>query len=383
VSNETSPISGRPRPTREGPPERGEGRGREFSESQEAKEAREAREAAIAEFVSRFCPGPDGEHFSNMIRTVCRMSVDGTSRADVKLMDRALAELRFAFKMFAPYEHIPKVSIFGSARTAEDHPEYQTALKFAERMRECNWMVITGAGDGIMKAGHGGAGAEASFGVAIRLPFEQRTNEFIALDKKLVNFNYFFTRKLMFIRESKAIALFPGGFGTQDEGFEALTLIQTGKAPMVPVVLIDAPGGTYWQHWRTYVKAELLRPGMISEEDMSLIKITDDVEAAVQSIIQFYRRFHSYRYVRDTMVIRLNEPLPAEFVAGLSAEYADLLDGGTIEAAAALPEEGDELPDKPRLTLRFNRRSHGRLRMMLDAINAAELPAAVGAAGAR
>jgi uncharacterized protein (TIGR00730 family) len=385
VKNESSPISGGARATRESPEGRPAGaaidpkKNPESTESREVVEAREAREAAIADFVARFCPGQDGEHFRNMIRTVCRLNADGTARADVKLMDRALAELRFAFKTFAPYEHIPKVSIFGSARTPEDHPDYLAALRFAERMRECEWMVITGAGDGIMKAGHGGAGAEASFGVAIRLPFEQRTNEFIALDKKLVNFNYFFTRKLMFIRESKAIALFPGGFGTQDEGFEALTLIQTGKAPMVPVVLIDAPGGTYWQHWRTYVKAELLHTGMISAEDMNLIKITDDIEVAVQEILRFYRRFHSYRYVRDTLVIRLNDSLPADFVAGLNADYADILEGGKIELGAALPEEGDELPEKPRLIMRFNRRSHGRLRKMLDAINAVDLPEAVAA----
>ena len=304
-----------------------------------------------------------------MMRTICRMNADGMTRGDVKLIERALAELRYAFKTFAPYEHIPKVSIFGSARTPENHPEYQTALKFAERMQQCNWMIITGAGDGIMKAGHGGAGPDASFGVAIRLPFEQKTNDVIALDKKLVNFKYFFTRKLMFIRESKAIALFPGGFGTQDEGFEALTLIQTGKAAMVPVVMIDAPGGTYWQHWRTYVKAELLHTNMISPEDMNLIKITDDIEVAVQEITHFYRNFHSYRYVRDKLVIRMNRPLPPELVARMNEEFGDIIEGGIIEQIAALPEEADDVPEKPRLYMQFNRRSHGRLRKLVDLIN--------------
>lgn len=338
-------------------------------------EERAARDAAIADFVQKHAPGPDADLYANMIKTVCRMSRDATRRAEVKLVDRALAELRYAFKTFAPYEDIPKVSIFGSARTKEDHPEYIQAVKFAERMRESQWMVITGAGDGIMKAGHGGAGVEASFGVAISLPFEQKTNTIIADDHKLVNFKYFFTRKLMFMKEAKAVVLFPGGFGTQDEGFEVLTLVQTGKALLVPIVLMDAPGGTYWQHWRTYVKAELLLTGMISPEDMNLIKLTDNVEDAVQEILTFYRRFHSYRYVRDTLVIRLNEPLPEEAVLHLREQFADIIESGTIEQTGALPEERDEVPDKPRLTMNFNRRSHGRLRQLINYINAVGTPA--------
>ncbi len=348
-------------------------------QSQLTPEERSVRDAAIAEFVSKHAPGPDHEIFESMIRTVCRLSHDETSRAEIKLVDKALAELRYAFKIFAPYEDIPKVSIFGSSRTPEKHPDYLQAVKFAERMRECRWMVITGAGDGIMKAGHGGAGVDASFGVAIRLPFEQRTNTIIADDKKLVNFKYFFTRKLMFTKEAKAVALFPGGFGTQDEGFEVLTLIQTGKTALVPVVLVDAPGGTYWQHWRTYVKAELLRTGMISEEDMNLIKVTDDVEVAVQDILTFYRRFHSYRYVRDRLVIRLNEALPEAAISHLQEQFADICDSGTIEPSRALAEEGNEFADKPRIVMHFNRRSHGRLRQMIDYINTAGIPSTAAA----
>jgi uncharacterized protein (TIGR00730 family) len=348
------------------------------------QEEREARDAAIMEFTSRFTPGSDSELFGNMIKTVCRLANDGTHRGDIKLVDKALAELRYAFKTFAPYEHIPKVSIFGSARTGEDHPDYQQALKFAQRMRESNWMVITGAGDGIMKAGHGGAGVDASFGVAIRLPFEQKTNTIIAEDKKLISFKYFFTRKLMFTKESKAVALFPGGFGTQDEGFEVLTLVQTGKATLVPIVLIDAPGGTYWQHWRTYVRAELLHTGMISAEDMSLIKVTDDVEVAVQDILQFYKRFHSYRYVKDRLIIRMNSPLAESDVLHLRREFTDIIETGTIEQIAALPEEGDEAPGQPRLAMWFNRRSHGRLRQLVDYINKTDAvqPASASLAGA-
>ncbi len=335
-------------------------------------EQRAERDAAIVEFVQRYAPGSGGDSYGNMLRTICRMSRDGTSTADVKLVDRALGELRYAFKIFAPYEDIPKVTIFGSSRTPEDHPEYLAAVAFAERMRQCNWMVITGAGDGIMKAGHGGAGKEASFGVAIRLPFEQRTNDIIEGDKKLVNFKYFFTRKLVFTKEAKAVALFPGGFGTQDEGFEVMTLVQTGKTLLLPIVLIDAPGGTYWQHWRTYVKAELLHAGMIDEEDMHLLKVTDNVEDAVQDILQFYRRFHSYRYVKEKMVIRMKTPLPDDAVAHLQKEFSDILDTGTIFPSGALKEEGNDVPDLPRLVLQFNRRSHGRLRQMVNFINAAD-----------
>lgn len=344
-----------------------------MAETPLSQDERTARDTAIQEFVNKHAPGRDADLFANMLRTICRMSRDATSRGDVKLVDKALAELRYAFKIFAPYEDIPKVSIFGSSRTPEDHPDYLQAVKFAERMRECKWMVITGAGDGIMKAGHGGAGAEASFGVAIRLPFEQRTNTIIEGDQKLVNFKYFFTRKLMFTKEAKAVALFPGGFGTQDEGFEVLTLVQTGKAAMVPIVLVDAPGGTYWQHWRTYVKAELLLTGMISPEDMNLIKLTDNVEDAVQEILTFYRRFHSHRYVRDRLVLRLNSPLPDGALDRIRTEFAGIAENGEYETSGPLPEEENELPDKTRLIFKFNRRSHGKLRQMIDLINKVDL----------
>lgn len=335
-----------------------------------SEDQRADRDAAIAAFVQRWAPGPDAELYANMLKTICRMSRDDISRGDVKLIDRALAELRYAFKIFTPWEQIPKVSIFGSSRTPEGHPEYVQATQFAERMGKANWMVITGAGDGIMKAGHGGAGREASFGVAIRLPFEQRTNTIIEGDKKLVNFKYFFTRKLMFMRMAKAVALFPGGFGTQDEGFEVMTLIQTGKAQLMPLVLLDAPGGTYWQHWRTYIKAELLRTGMISEEDMNLFKLTDDVDVAVNDILHFYRHYHSMRYVGDLLVLRMNKPLPDAALTHIRKEFTQILNSGTFEQTKALEEEGSDVPDKPRLVFAFDRRSHGRLRRMIDYINA-------------
>ncbi len=367
---EGAPAGSRPRP-------RGGNPG-----SQEDQVRRAAREAAINEFIAAHAPGPSREQIAGMMVTLCRMARDGTGRGEMKLLERALGELRYAFKTFAPYQHVRKVSIFGSSRTPEVHADYIQAAAFAERMRDQNWMVITGAGDGIMKAGHGGAGREASFGVAIRLPFEQRANTIIADDPKLVNFNYFFTRKLLFMKEASAVALFPGGFGTLDEGFEVLTLVQTGKTPIIPVVLVDAPGGRYWQHWRTYVESELLGSGMISPEDMTLFRLTDDVNVAAAEIFRFYRRYHSMRYVQDRLVLRLLEPLPASMVERLNDEFGDIVSTDRIEATAALPEEADEHPSLPRLALWFNRRNHGRLRQMIDLINSYDEPAAGPAVGA-
>ncbi|MGB4259383.1 MAG: LOG family protein [Phycisphaerae bacterium] len=331
-----------------------------------------ARERDINEFLDRYTDSPDKDLLAEMMVTISRLGRDGTGRGELKLMSKAFKELRYAFKVFGAYRHVRKVSIFGSSRTPVGHPDYIQADAFARRMREVNWMVITGAGDGIMRAGHDGAGREASFGVAIRLPFEQRTNTIIADDPKLINFKYFFTRKLLFIKEASAVALFPGGFGTQDEGFEALTLVQTGKTDIVPIVLIDAPGGTYWQHWRTYVNAELLRTGMISPEDMYLFRVTDDVETAVGEILQFYRRYHSSRYVEGKLVLRLLTPVPDETLVKLNDEFSSILTGGRIEQFPG-PIEGErgEYPEFPRLVLEFNRRNVGLLRRLIDEVNRA------------
>jgi hypothetical protein len=332
--------------------------------------SRSERDRAIEQFIDRFADCADRDQLADMMVTICRLARDGTGRGELKLLNSAFKELRYAFKVFAPYQDIRKVSIFGSSRTPVEHHDYIQADKFARRMREENWMVITGAGDGIMRAGHDGAGREASFGVAIRLPFEQKTNAIIASDSKLVNFKYFFTRKLMFLKEASAIVLFPGGFGTQDEGFEALTLIQTGKAELMPIVLVDAPGGTYWQHWRTYVSAELLRTGMISPEDINLFKVTDDVEVAVKEVTDFYRRYHSSRYVYKKLVIRMNSPVPDDTIQKLNDTYGELLDDGRIEQfPGPIEGEDNELPDKARLVFEFNRKNHGTLRLLINEIN--------------
>ncbi len=330
----------------------------------------EERAKAIKSFLEEFAPGENHDLYAEMMVTVCRLARDGCGRGEAKVLNRALKELRYAFKMFEPYSEVPKCTIFGSSRTKEDHPQYIQCVKFAQLIQQQGWMVITGAGDGIMRAGHHGATRESSFGVAISLPFEQSTNTIIEGDPKLVNFKYFFTRKLMFVKEAEAIVLCPGGFGTQDEGFESLTLVQTGKAAPVPIVLLDEPDGTYWQHWRTYVKSELLHTGMISEEDMNLFHLTDNAEDAVREIVGFYRRYHSSRFVHDDFVIRMKTPLSEGFVEHLNDEYEDLLKGGGIhQVGQALPEEDGEFAELPRLVFSYDKKSAGRLRMLINAIN--------------
>ncbi|MCB9850706.1 MAG: LOG family protein [Phycisphaerales bacterium] len=329
-----------------------------------------ARAKAIDTFLDEFAPGENQDLAAEMLVTVCRLVRDGCGRGEMKVLNRALKEMRYAFKTFAPYEHVPKCTIFGSSRTREDHPQYIQCVEFARKIQEQGWMVITGAGDGIMRAGHHGATREKSFGVAISLPFEQGTNTIIEGDSKLVKFKYFFTRKLMFVKEAEAIVLCPGGFGTQDEGFESLTLVQTGKSSPMPIVLLDEPNGTYWQHWRTYVQSELLRTGMISPEDMNLFYLTDDAGAAVREITHYYRRYHSSRFVQDDFVIRMKSPLPEAFVEQLNEEYEELMHGGTItQVQGALPEEAGEYADLPRLVFAYDKKSAGRLRQLINAIN--------------
>jgi uncharacterized protein (TIGR00730 family) len=333
-------------------------------------ENRGDREKAIHEFAAAHLKGENQDLYEEMLLTLCRLARDGCSRGDVKLLHKALAELRYGFRVFAPYRETRKVSIFGSSRTPEGHPDYAAAVEFSRKMGENGWMVITGAGDGIMKAGHGGAGREASFGVAIRLPFEQKTNDIIASDDKLVNFRYFFTRKLMFLKEASAVVLFPGGFGTQDEGFEALTLIQTGKAALFPIVMVEQPGGTYWPQWRAYVVSELLRCGMISEQDMNLFKITDSVDVAVQHVLHFYRVYHSARYVNDELVLRVRRHLSDATMMRLNDEFARLIvASGRIEQREPLREEMGQFNDMRRITLNFDKKNIGQLRRMIDIIN--------------
>ncbi len=291
---------------------------------------------------------------------------------DLKIVNRAVKELRHAFRVFHDYRDRRKVSIFGSARTASDDPNYDMAFQFSRQIVEEGFMVITGGADGIMRACQEGAGRENSFGVNIMLPFEQGPNATIADDPKLVTFKYFFTRKLIFQKEANAIALFPGGFGTHDEGFEILTLAQTGKSDPQPIVCLQAPGCDYWNEWYAFVTRQLLARKLINPEDLSLFKITTSVDDAIDEIRSFYRRFHSIRYVGRLLAMRLKTSISSEQVAGLHDTFGDLLSEGTFELRGPLPEELDEpdLRDLPRLTFTSNRRSASRLRQLIDHLNA-------------
>lgn len=309
-----------------------------------------------------------GKLIREMIHTATKLLSDGADEGELKLVSRSIKELRYALKVFRPYQETAKISIFGSARTPENDPTYKACLTFGKIMAESGWMVITGAGGGIMAAGNGGAGREASFGVSIRLPFETNANEHIVGDPKLINFRYFFTRKLMFMWQSKAVALFAGGFGTQDEGFEALTLVQTGKAPTIPIVMVDAPGRTYWKRWDQYVREELLASGLISQEDLALYRVYDDPEAAAQHVLDFYRNYHSQRFVNDTLVFRMHRPLKDKQVEALNEEFADLVKEGKIEQTGPMDQE-ERYRELPRLRFVFAKRAYGRLRMMVDRIN--------------
>jgi uncharacterized protein (TIGR00730 family) len=291
---------------------------------------------------------------------------------DLKIVNRAVKELRHAFRVFHDYRDRRKISIFGSARTASDDPNYQLAFQFSRQIVEAGFMVITGGADGIMRACQEGAGRENSFGVNIMLPFEQGPNTTIADDPKLVTFKYFFTRKLIFQKEANAIALFPGGFGTHDEGFEILTLAQTGKSDPQPIVCLQAPGCDYWDEWYAFVTRQLLVRNLINPEDLSLFKITTSVDDAIHEISSFYRRFHSIRYVGRLLAMRLKTSISPEQVAGLHETFGDLLSEGTFELRGPLPEELDEpdLRDSPRLVFTSNRRSASRLRQLIDHLNA-------------
>jgi uncharacterized protein (TIGR00730 family) len=303
--------------------------------------------------------------------TADKLLRDKANRGDVKLLTTALKELRYAFKVFAPFRQRRKVTVFGSARLKLDHPACRAAVEFGRKSAAADFMVITGAASGIMEAGHVGAGRENSIGVNILLPFEQTANPIIAGDNKLMHLKYFFTRKLLFVKESDAVALFPGGFGTQDEGFEVLTLVQTGKSPLIPLIMVDEPGGDYWKQWLHFVENVLLKRGMISPPDMALFKVTDSVDEAIAEMLNFYRVYHSMRYVGPELVLRLKRQLSEATLESIRKEFADIVVSGTFEQSAALPQEANDphVADLPRLRFHFDRRSLGRLRMLIDIIN--------------
>jgi uncharacterized protein (TIGR00730 family) len=325
----------------------------------------------IEELIKFRGGGHNEEHVADIIENALKLLSDVKDTGDVKVIQTSLREMRYAFRLFAPYASTRKVTIFGSARTQTTRLEYQQAVEFGRKIAQAGFMVITGAGGGIMQAGHEGAGPEKSFGANIRLPWEQSANPVIREDKKLVTFKYFFTRKLIFIRHSDAIALFPGGFGTMDEGYETLTLMQTGKSQLMPLVLVDRPGGTYWKTWDKHVREHLLRDQLISPDDLYLYQITDNTDEAVKIITRFYRNFHSTRFVKDLFVIRLKHPPSDSAIEAMNEDFGDIMVGPPISRIEATPEEvadGDNV-HLHRIAFGFNRRDYGRLRQLIDVLN--------------
>jgi uncharacterized protein (TIGR00730 family) len=325
----------------------------------------------VQELIAYKGGGHNEEAVADIIENALKILTDVRSKGDVRVIQTAVRELRYALRLFAPYAESRKVTIFGSARTAPNKLEYMKAVEFAQKIVASGFMVITGAGPGIMQAGHEGAGIENSFGVNIRLPWEQSANPVIREDKKLATFKYFFTRKLIFIRHSDAIALFPGGFGTMDEGYEALTLMQTGKAQLMPLVLIDRPGGTFWKTWDQNIRQQLLRDHLISPDDLKLYHITDDVDDAVKVITRFYRNFHSTRFVKDLFIIRLKHAPTETAIQAMNEDFADIIVGPAIQRIDPTPEEieGADHLELQRIAFGFNRRDYGRLRQLIDVLN--------------
>ena len=315
----------------------------------------------------------NADQFAGILRTLLKLAQDNTERGDLKILNRTLQELRRAFRIFAPYRHIRKVSIFGSTRVPEGDPYYDLARSVGQELANAGLMVITGAGPGIMQAGHEGAGREQSFGVNIRLPSAQDANPFIRNDPKLMNFHFFFTRKLMFVKEADAVIIFPGGFGTHDELLESITLAQTGKTQLVPIILMDVPGGTYWSRWQEFLRDDVMSRGYITEREMTFFRTHTGAAAAVEEITKFYRNFHSYRFVGHELVIRLNDPPSAALIERLNRDFADIVIGA-VRQSEPLPAEANDANTLHlhRLVMRFNREDYARLRQMIDVINSDE-----------
>ncbi|HEU0274890.1 MAG TPA: TIGR00730 family Rossman fold protein [Candidatus Udaeobacter sp.] len=328
-------------------------------------------DARVRQLVRDWDASESPELIEEMIVTALKIARDHMTVADLKLINRSMKEMRNAARVFAPFQNLRKVAVFGSARTSADSPVYEVAKDFAHQMVLHNFMVVTGGGDGIMGAAQRGAGRAHSFGLNIRLPSEQRANEIIHGDPKLITLNYFFTRKLNFVKEAHAFALFPGGFGTLDETFEVLTLMQTGKARIIPVVMLNRPGGNYWELWMKFITDRLLKRGLISQEDFSFFKITRTIPEAVEEILHFYKIYHSARWVGERFVIRINDRLSKKAITNLNQQFADILRVGEIVQRSALSQEKNEpeILHLPRLILIPFRNNFGRFRQLIDAIN--------------
>jgi uncharacterized protein (TIGR00730 family) len=341
----------------------------------------DALDREIEELLDAVGATEDRDQLFEILVSGVALAGDHADRLDLKITNAALQEMRGAFNMFAPFRDVPKVTIFGSARTQRTDPLYTHTVSLARGFADRGWMIVTGAGPGIMEAGMEGAGRENAIGVLIRLPFEGGANDIIAGDPKLITMKYFFTRKLMLMKESAAFVALPGGYGTLDETFELLTLIQTGKAVPVPVVLLDTPGGTYWHGLDRFVHDEVEQGGWISEGDDCLYRITDSIEDTLDQVEGFYRNYHSLRYVGDRLIIRLHAAPTSEELAELSRRYASMLHGGRIDTARPFPPEvsSDDHLELPRIAMQFDRRSFGPLRRLIDDLNTLPSAPATGA----
>lgn len=338
----------------------------------ESQTGNPALDKFIHELIFQTGAGAHADLVAEIIVTALKIYNDNLDRGDVKILNTSMKELRHSLKVFEPYRAIRKVAIFGSARTPKSSPDYQVAEKFGEEIAKKGWMVITGAASGIMQAGNEGAGRKSSFGLNIQLPFEQMANPVMQQDDKLTNFKYFFTRKLMFLRESHATLLCPGGFGTHDEGFETLTLVQTGKTEPRPVVCLDAPGSTYWKEFADFLRRQLVKGKMIHEEDIGIMYFTQDPLDAVKHITDFYKMYHSMRYIRDMLVLRIQKPLSEEQLELLNQEYSTIIKKGKIQQSLTPFEEEKNVPytfHLARLAFNFKKDCAVSLQRMIQRVN--------------
>ena len=337
----------------------------------EYKTGRDDVDKVIADLAKACHPDDNVDLIEEMLTTIAKLGIESNDRGDMKLINVALKELRYASKIFTSYRDEKKVAVFGSARVRKDSDEYRMAEMLSKLIVENGFKVITGGGPGIMEAGNKGAGRENSFSLNIKLPFEQKHNPYIIGDEKAISFKYFFNRKLFFLKESDATVLFPGGFGTLDEGFENITLVQTGKSKPRPIILIEPPGSQYWNHWLDFVTRVLVGRGFISQNDMGLFIRVNTIENAIDEILQFYKVYHSIRYIGNKTVVRLKSLLSSENIEVLNRKYADILRSGKIELTDSLPAEqkGGEFLDLPRLVMDFNRCDYGKFYEMLRLLN--------------
>ncbi len=318
---------------------------------------------------NEFPQGPENPIYRDMLFNIGQLREEKLDIPELRLLNTAMKELRYALKVFKPYRSIPKVAVFGSARTKKDDPNFKIAERFGKEIAKKGWMVITGAASGIMEAAMIGAGAKNSFGLNILLPFEQDANPVIRGNSKLIFFKYFFTRKLMFLKESEATVLFPGGFGTFDEGFESFTLVQTGKAKPRPIVLVDTPGSAFWSSTLKLFKKNMEKSGLVSPGDLSLMRHFQDVNKAVGEISHFYKNYHSSRFFRDRYLIRLRKPVSDKTLKALSVEFRDLLSEGVIERMSPIEEDDNKDAGLERLVFHFDRAGYARLRQLIDRLN--------------